>query len=278
MKAVIIGHVCIDKNRVEKSTYKSAGSPAVFSSRIFSFLPDVSTTIISYRGSDFDNYAQDLNLQPKNPIPDETLTYNNITQNGKRIQNAFHRESSPPVVIDKKLEKLIKKADILIFAPLLPNFTPDYIDSTIKHACKKCIKILSPQGYFRDFNKNNKVQFRKFKEAKSVIEHFDYVILSNEDYPDLKKQAKKWIKGKETKMIITKAEKGADIISKSINHSFPTIPIDNITDSTGAGDIFTASFAYKYSLTGNEEESINFAHKMAGQSLGYTPENLQFEF
>lgn len=277
MKAVIIGHVCIDKNLVEKSIYESAGSPAVFITRIFNQFPDVKTTIVANHGKDFAKHINSIKILPSIPAYDSTLIYNNISKDGKRVQHAFNRDFSSPVKINNEVKSILQTADILLIAPLLPNFSHKYIKSIINLVPKKCLKILSPQGYFRDFDVSNKVIFREFKEVDEISPFFDFIILSDEDYPNIVAHAPKWIKYEKTKIIITLAEKGAVLISEKDIQTYPTKAVKDIVDSTGSGDVFTASFAYRYFQTKDLDKSINFAHKIAGYCLKFTLDKIKID-
>jgi len=277
MKIVIIANICIDKNTTEKSTYETAGSPAMFMTRIFKQLPNTSVTIVSHYGEDFLKYLNGIKIYPSTPGFNKTLEYNNISQKkGRRIQKAFNRKNSPPIKVDRELKKIIQESDILLFTPLLPNFPFSYISEVRNETKKGSLKILSPQGYFRDFDKNNKVIFRKFKEANKILPNFNFVILSEEDYPDVEKEASEWVKNNGCVVIITKAERGATFLSKKERVDIPTKPVcqKDIVDSTGSGDIFGACFAYKYFECKNIVESIKYAHKIAGYCLKFTPDQI----
>lgn len=276
MNIVIIGHVCIDKNKVENSSYESAGSPSMFMNRVFQQLPDTSITIVSNYGRDFLRYLNNVSIYPKKEKFDRTLIYQNITLgNGKRIQKAYYRGNSPPVLIDQNLRDIVKEADILFFSPLLPNVKVKYIKKVLDGTDSKCLKILSPQGYFRSFNDKNQVIFRKFKEAFKITYLFDFIILSDEDYPDVECISKDWVKNNDSVIIITKAEKGATFLSCTEQIDVPTKATDNTVDSTGSGDIFSACFAYKYLSCKDICTSIKFAHRIAGYCLKYVPSQIQ---
>jgi len=90
MKITILGHVCIDKNTSENSSYTAAGSPAMFMNKIFRQLPDNQLTIIAPYGADFLEYAENGKLYPEKPSGKNTLVYENITKGGARIQKAHH--------------------------------------------------------------------------------------------------------------------------------------------------------------------------------------------
>lgn len=269
MNIVILGNVCIDHNANEKAYYEAAGGPATFMSLFFDKTGDISFTTISSYGVDFLPYKDSLSLSPLNPNNSNTLVYENTTINGKRSQKChFHRENLPPE-IDENIASLIKNADILFITPLIPYFSPEYIKKVVKLAHKNCLKILLPQGYFRKFEENDNVVFREFEEADKILLLVDFVILSSEDYSDIEDLSFKWSGQYGTTFIITTAERGALIINKNGRTVVSTIPIpfEEIVDSIGAGDIFSASFGYNYFKDKDLEKSVHLANESAREKL-----------
>jgi sugar/nucleoside kinase (ribokinase family) len=73
-------------------------------------------------------------------------------------------------------------------------------------------------------------------------------------------------------------DRGALYLDKKTKVLVPTDPVkpEDIVDSVGSGDIFSASFAYKYFLTKQIKESIVFANTVARQGLFYPADALKF--
>lgn len=274
MNIVIIGHVCIDDNKTEKSSFTGAGSPAMFMRSIFSQIPDIDLSIIAPYGQDFKQYSKDVTLLPSKPLGRKTLVYQNISKNGKRTQFAFNRMSAKPAPLNNEMKKVLQKADALMLAVLLPNYSKTYVKKLLSFLKPNCLKVLSPQGYFRAFTEDNQVIPRTFKEQKEILPLFDVVILSEEDYPNIKKISLQWLKNIQINMIITKSEQGADLVNSEGIINIPTKEIKDVVDSTGAGDVFTAAFTYKYLKTKNSKKAILFAHKIAGLSVRYSPNEI----
>src|SRR3990167_8048714 len=107
MKITIVGHVCIDKNTSENSSYTTAGSPAMFMNKIFKQLPDNQVTIVAPYGADFLEHTGDAKLYPENSKGAKTLLYENITQAGVRLQKAHNRGVADPVPADNKTKEII---------------------------------------------------------------------------------------------------------------------------------------------------------------------------
>lgn len=280
MNIVILGHVCIDKNTSEHVSYTAPGSPAIFLSKIFNQLPDSSTTIISSYGTDFLPYTAKVSLYPKEPNAKHTLIYENVTKNKKRTQKALFSEDAQPVVIDENVVRILKQADILYIAPITPNFSADYIKKVVGSITKNCIVIFSPQGYFRQFDADDTVIVREFTEADDILPLVDFVITSEQDHPHMNEVAEEWAKKFDITVVITKGEQGADVFTKGNLTPIPTSAIaeNDIVDSVGSGDIFSAGFGYWYKKTGNVSNAVTFANKLAGACLFFSSEDIRIDY
>ncbi len=271
MKVVILGHLCIDKNTSRGLAYVGPGGPPIFMARVFRALKNCPLAVISPYGPDGRQYFQKLNLYPKKPPASKTLIYENFFLNGRRFQKAYHRQQALPVKLTPQIKKIISQAEIFFLAPLLSNYSAGYLQSVSKLLKKNCLKILLPQGYFRAFTKDNQVYQRDFIEAEAILPFFDFVICSDEDHRKIFSWTKLWVK--KTKVIITLAERGALFFSQRKKLLVPTQPVkkEEIINAVGAGDTFSAAFAYSYFLTGKLKNSLVFAHRLARQNLFYLP-------
>ena len=74
------------------------------------------------------------------------------------------------------------------------------------------------------------------------------------------------------KVVITLGEKGALVVTKEIHEIIPVFKVDNIIDTTGAGDTFCAAFGYFHVILNNPLiDSVKFANAAAAlkiQKLG----------
>lgn len=276
MRILNIGHVLIDENTSEKASYTSAGGVPIFMNKIYKKLPDADYTIVSQYGKDFESYRNDLHLYPTNPTLEHTPRYVNVSSHGARTQKAFYRDGVLPVDIGGALEDLIKDADMIITSPLFPTFSPDYLKKVFGKARPECLKILLPQGYYRNFDDNDNVIKRTFIEANDVSHLFNFVILSEEDGDHIDKDVRQWATQSKTMFVITRGKKGCSVVSSNISINIPVNPLEEskIVDSVGSGDIFAASFSYKYALTHDLLQSGKFANAVARECLLYTPDQL----
>lgn len=281
MKFVIFGDVCIDKNSVEGAEYTSFGGPAMYMNMVLSKMDDADVSIISNYGNDFVEHKTDIKFIPQEPNLENSLQYQNIVTNGKRRQLAHNHEYNAIDVDESEIEDVVSSADLLIFAPLVPNYSPEYVQTILGFAKDKTTKIVLPQGYFRQFDEDGNVSFREFVEMDEIFPMFDFAIMSDEDYPQIVELAKKWSTKYNTDFIITKGAEGADLhygVEWMHDDHVINIPTENVTDvvdSTGSGDTFSASFSYMYAKTKDAAKSIAFANKIAGFLLSYTPEQMR---
>ena len=279
MNIIVLGHICIDRNISENSKYISSGGPAVFIHKVYSKLPNTSFVSISSYGKDLSQHIKDMRIYPAFANINKSLIYENKSKKGIRTQKAFNRTSSLPPEIDSKMIKILKKADIIYITPLLPNFSYSYLKKIIKHLKSTALKIILPQGYFRDFDKKNNVVPRGFIEENEILSLVDIVIVSQEDQKNMKNKAEKWINvNNNLTCIITLGEKGAMIIDNKKNIIIPTKPVlkENIIDSIGSGDIFSAAFGYKYVKTNNIRKSCRYANNIAHKCLFFASTDIRF--
>jgi len=278
MNITILGHVCIDKNISEHASYVAAGSPAMFMDKIFRQFPDTKTTIITPYGKDFIPYKKSATLLPTHPTSDKTLVYENSSKNNLREQKAYHRNDAIPVPLTSAIRQTLASTDILFIAPLLPHYSPAYLQSIIAGTNPQAIKILLPQGYYRAFDNTDNVIQRSFDEASEIIRLVDIVIVSEQDKADMKQELLTWTQTNPYLIaVMTLSDKGALALKNKKEMMLPATPVPekDIVDSIGSGDIFSAGFAYRYHQSKNIALSGAFANALAGQCLLFTPNNIK---
>jgi len=237
---VLIGHVCIDHNDNESITYTSWGSPLMYIAEYCQMYLKNKPILIAPYGHDFDPYAKDVNLLIE-AQEESTLVYKNHTINGKRIQSCEHAKYSSPVKLTPLINRAVAEADIIALTPLLPNYTTKYVRNLLANRKSNCLSVLLPQGYFRHVNADGSIAPRKFEEAAEIISLFDMVIFSDEDTSEPFKKAKQWARHTPGNIIVTQGESGASVITSSGVTQVTTqaVPLDEIVDSVGCGDIFS---------------------------------------
>lgn len=268
-KIVLIGHVCIDHNTSEHATYTGWGSSVIYMADYLKNTCQLEPVILSSYGFDMLKYLPDIVLLPSKPSNLATLVYENDSRTGRRIQRCRNVDQAVPPVLNVPLKEAIGVADVIIVAPLLDNFTHEYVTELLDYASPQAIKVLCPQGYFRHIGEDGRVTFQDFKDLGAVASLFDLVFYSEEDHPDAFELAEQWSHNSNTQFIVTQAAAGASIVHKDKIINIPTTPIppEQIIDSVGCGDVFAASATYSYYRSRNLSDAIKSAHNDARQKL-----------
>lgn len=278
MNVVALGHVCIDRNESENASYVTAGSPAVFIHKIFRQLPDTNVNVIASYGIDFLEYKKDLPLVTLSGELPKTLVYENVSKNNTRSQKALNREYADPPNLTEEVSNILTQTDIVFVAPLMPNFSEDYLKEAFSKLKNDSLKVLIPQGYYRNFDSENNVIPRNFEE-ENILSFFDLVVVSDRDGKNVFEKVKDWVEKYGILVIVTTGKDGAVAITKDGNINLPANTVDekDIVDTVGSGDIFSASFAYKYYLTHDIGKSGEFANEIARQALFFTPDQIKID-
>lgn len=274
MKITILGDVCIDHNRVENAEYFSFGGPAMYMQMIYRTIPNAEVKIITNHSKKFIEYKNNAPLLPSKTNIEDMLEYENIVVDGERTQYAHNAHYGKINIEDNEIQKVLESTDLFIFANLIPNYKKEYIQRLLKFLPEKTLKVILPQGYFRNIQEDGLVKFREFHEL-DLFKDFDLVVLSDDDYPNILQLADGWSDDFDIDIVITKNYDGADHFKPGNETTHvPTEGIDDIKDSTGSGDTFTASVSYMYAKTKNMQKSLEFAHKVAGHCLKFTPDEM----
>lgn len=244
---VMVGHVCIDQNVSEGTAYTSWGSALMYMDQFSRQQLGVKPALLAPYGEDFEpfsNGASLINAQTADP----TLVYRNTTTPLGRSQSCENTEFAKPVNLAHGIKHVLSNADVILVAPLLPNFSVDYIRDVMGQRKPGSISALLPQGYFRTVSEDGGVSPREFTEATDILDMFDLAIFSEEDTPNALQQAGEWCVQSSVSLIVTQGNKGATGIvgDEIIPASTRPVPPDQIVDSVGCGDTFSMAAIYDY--------------------------------
>ena len=266
---VFIGHVVIDQNKVEQTSYTRWGSPAMFMTKYYQSHFNLQPTIIASWGPDYFPYTNDVTLLPEQPNIEHSTVYENIVADGRRTQFC-HGADAPLPPFTHEIEATLRAADILILAPLAPTYHEAYVRQLMAFVSPTCLRLLSPQGYLRHIGAHDLVHPRDFDEAAAILPYFNVAILSDEDHPQAEAHAHRWKDASSTtEIIVTLNSRGADIIQPTGATHVPTtpVPLDQIVDSTGLGDIFCAAVAYHLYQHDDLVKAVQAAHLATREKL-----------
>jgi sugar/nucleoside kinase (ribokinase family) len=270
----ILGHVCIDHNTVDGVSYTAWGSPAMFMAAYYQKHYNLTPTIISAYGNDFQKYTKKYQFIPNHPTHEKTLLYRNVVTSGQRVQFCHNTTSSPPQEINDDIKKVLKQTDILIVAPDLPNFTPEYVNHLMEYVPSRSFKVLLPQGYMRRVNEEGSVEKRLFDEAKEVTPYFNAIVISDEDCDNAASIAKEWTSYQPTLCVaITHAAQGATLLYDGTSKLIPTKPLaaQELKNPVGAGDMFSAELAMSLYRGNHPVTAVKKAHTTTGHILSTNP-------
>lgn len=268
MEVVILGHVCIDRNTSERGTYVAAGGPAIFMHAALRQKLDCTITIVAPYGRDFASYAEALPMYPPQPAGEQTLQYENVTVGSARTQKACNVDVTTPVPLDDTIRARLARADVLFFTPLTPNLPVEYVRSVVSLLPERCLTVLLPQGYMRHFAPTGNVTPRAFSEAEALSPLVDAIVVSKQDAPDLEVLAATWAAAGPV-VVVTTGSSGAVGFTEMERIAIPTTPVpdDEVVDSVGAGDVFSAGFGYAYAQTHDVQRAVRAGHALAGKHL-----------
>jgi ribokinase len=162
--------------------------------------------------------------------------------------------------VDKYID-VIKKSKIFLTQLEVPK------DVTL-HCLKKAkennvITILNPAPAV-EISKEFFNYIDYFTPNENEAEFYSGIKISNEI--DAKKASIKLLNLGVKKLIITLGEKGLFYSDGKKNIYIKALSLNNVLDTTGAGDAFNGGLAYALFKNKSTEEALNFANKAAGLS------------
>jgi sugar/nucleoside kinase (ribokinase family) len=270
MQVLLIGHVCIDMNVSETSSYTDWGSAVMYMAHYLQTKLEVNPGLVAPHGDDFLPYAQGVNLLNP-PDGDTTLMYRNFPKLVPRKWECENTESAQPILLTKDIKEKIAQADIICLAPLLPNYSVEYVQELLSHKKEGAVSVLQAAGYLRTVNGKGEVLPRTFAEADQIVPLFDLAVFSHDDHPEALSLAGSWAESApSTQVILTLSEQGASWFSAG-NEAIHvgTIPVleNEIIDSVGCGDVFCAATMYEYFLNRNVVAAIDAGNHAARTKL-----------
>jgi len=188
----------------------------------------------------------------------ETTTFTNVyTDTGR--QQTLHARAAQISIAD--LPDGWERATIAHFAPIANE-----IDVEMVQAFGEAQICLTPQGWLRGWDENGRVFPIGWEAARTILPLATAVITSEEDVPShdtivLYKQFARLL-------VLTHGEKGCTVFMDGEERHFGPPPVTGTLETTGAGDIFSASFFVRlYQTGGNPWEAARFANLMASRSV-----------
>lgn len=269
LSVVIAGHVCIDSNVVDGNATTSPGSPAYFIAGALRGLPGITTTVIAPHGADFDELAPSLQIAtPRHNRG--SLHFENVITGAVRQQRATGLDGAVPSALTRAEKAALARADILLIAPLVDEFSARYVASLVDATAPHALIVLLPQGYLRRVDGDGAITPSISAELAAVSSEAAVIVFSDDDSSDPEVLAWRLAEGdNRPKVVITRAENGATVITDIDSIDVPTTPIptEHIVNPVGAGDVFSAAVAVALRRGAPIEEAVRFGHVTAARHV-----------
>ncbi len=214
---------------------------------------------------DFKNENVDVSFVIKKLGKKTPINFIFIAKGEKTIIQSPHMYTTKLEISDLD-ESYIAEAKLLHTTIIHPELTKKAIEIAKKHDVKVSID-LEPQ-----------IAQRGWKVLKQIILEADILILNKEGANLItkcntpKKAAESLIKKGIPIVVITLGSEGALVATKELQKRIPCFKVDNIIDTTGAGDTFNGALSVAYWIKKiNLEKSIIYANAAAAlkiQKLG----------
>lgn len=187
---------------------------------------------------------------------DHSTTFENLYHNGKRTQY-LHHTSVPLSAADVPSGWMA--APLVHIAPLV-----DDLDYEIVHQFPGATILLTPQGWMRRRDEQNRIHFKRFFD-EDVLRKVDIVIMSKQDIaeaPELEQEYAPIVKH----LFVTDGERGGTYYHQGIPEKYDAVPVTEV-EPTGAGDVFAGALLASLPLL---KHDIRAATKVAARLAAYS--------
>lgn len=186
----------------------------------------------------------------------KTTTFENVYADGRREQ-VVHATAGTlvPAVVPEDW-----RAAIVHIGPVARECDPALVD-----AFEGAFVGVTPQGWMRQWDGRGRVSRRPWREAEQVLPRADAVVLSEEDIGGDRSLAAEY--AAQTRiLVLTQGAAGCVVYAGGeIRHFAP--PTVGEVDSTGAGDVFAASFFSALYCGHDPWAAARFANCIAARSV-----------
>lgn len=191
-------------------------------------------------------------------IPTETSTiFENVKTETGRRQTLHHQAT--PISFDH-VPQVWRDAPIVHLAPIAQE-----VDADMAGQFPSSWVGVTPQGWMRAWDENGSVFATAWENSEQVLGQVGGVVMSVEDVNrDL--ELVEWMAHHTRLLCLTEGELGAVLYWNGDRRRFrPPVMVE--LDSTGAGDVFSAGFFYRYRQTRDAWEAARFATNLAAYSV-----------
>lgn len=227
-----------------------------------------------------DNEGVDTNYVYFTDEANTALAFVSLDKSGER-SFSFYRKPSADMLLSKNDVKNITfdKSDVLHFGSV------DLIDAPVKKAHDALIGKARKNGAIVSFDPNLRYSLWKDKQAlldtvKEYIPLADIIKVSDEELLDItgikiEKEAVKTLFCANVKLVIvTKGSLGATAYTQNAEVFVPSVKVEKVVDTTGAGDSFMGATLYQLIKNGFDfsadalKKVLTYSNKTAGYVVG----------
>ena len=254
---IVAGNLTLDEIIAKQKTYKNMlGGPPAYSVKSLYSVFSVKPTVYSCVGYDFpESFESEIASLSKLYISKSnkpTTRFKLIETNGRQLFMLTY--SGEIETIDLSLES------VYMFSPVYKEVKLDFL----KRAYKVGLVILDPQGYLRVVDDDLRVYLRFNSAIWELLRYVSVLRVSTDEYMALSKglSIKMFLEKTYTlgvEVAIVTSPKTVHVVSDGKYFEFPTYMNVNVKSTTGAGDVFTAFFAYVYSKNYDVEKALAYA-------------------
>lgn len=207
--------------------------------------------------------AEETPLKALNAIPIKRLLspgstqFRNIPIDTGRMQYLYRQAT---IITAQSLPEKWSKPAIVHIAPVFND-----VDPAILAQFPDSFRCLTPQGWMREVDKNNRVQAKTLSGLDKWLGYTHAIVLSREDLQGDMDEASRLANLVPT-LVITDRENGAHVYFKGKIQHFPA-PNVELIDDTGSGDIFATCFFHHLYRHQNPWQAARFAVELASQSV-----------
>lgn len=193
----------------------------------------------------------------KNKTSEQTTTFRNISDGTSRNQYLY-KVASPLNNLD--IPDMDPPPKIVHLGPVANE-----VDPSILSRFQNSLKCLTLQGWFRVRDENNLVHLKPWPDCERVLSKSDVAVISLDDVSRDEETIAKMAASIPV-FAVTENYKGARVYWHN-DVRFFSAPEVKYVDDTGAGDIFSAAFFYRYNFTKDPWEAGRFAVLIASWSV-----------
>ena len=187
----------------------------------------------------------------------ETTTFSNLeTATGR--QQILHQHAEK---IDfEQVPEIWRRTAIMHLAPVAQE-----MESQLPEGFSPALLGLTPQGWLRGWDAEGRISPKKWLQAEASLNQASAAVLSIEDVEDDEELIEEFSLASRV-LALTEGDEGARLYW---NHDLRRFPASQkkVVDTTGAGDIFAASFFIRLHSTRDPWEAARFATCLASQSV-----------